>query len=95
MNSPDSLDSMAALEFELKKLVIEVAALEDVTPEEIGSQDPLFADGLGLDSIDALEVAVALDQRYGVETREDDVENAQHFATIRSLATFVAAQRAR
>ncbi len=83
----------AKLEEEIKALIIESLMLEDITPAEIVSQDPLFGEGLGLDSIDALEMAIALEGRFGVKIQEDSEENARIFASVRSLAEFVAANR--
>lgn len=85
---------LAGLEAEIKKLIIETLMLEDVTPEEIVSGDPLFGEGLGLDSIDALELALALEGRYGVTVQEDAEQNQQIFLSVRSLAEFVEAHRA-
>ena len=59
------------LETELKQLIIDELVLEDVTVADIESGEPLFGDGLGLDSIDALEIAIALEERYGVKIGED------------------------
>ena len=84
---------LAGLEAEIKKLIIETLMLEDVTPEEIVSEDPLFGEGLGLDSIDALELALALEGRYGVTVQEDAEQNQQIFLSVRSLAEFVEANR--
>ena len=64
-----------------------------VTPESIDSTAPLFVEGLGLDSIDALELAMALRQKYGVRTGADEATNRRIFASVRSLAEFVAANR--
>ena len=86
---------MTALELELKRLIISSLKLEDVAPEEIASDEALFGDeGLGLDSIDALELGVALRKTYGItiETVNDEVR--RHFATIASLAAFIAGARA-
>jgi len=82
------------LEAELKKLIIEALVLEDIAPEEIDTEAPLFVEGLGLDSIDALELAMALEERYGVKIEDDPDENRRIFASVRSLADFVTAQRA-
>ena len=87
--------ALAKLEGELKEMIIEALALEDVTPEDIESEEPLFVEGLGLDSIDALEIAMAVEERYGVVMGEDPEENRAHFASLRALATFVAANRAK
>ena len=81
------------LERELKALLIETLALEDLTPEQIGSDDALFGDGIGLDSIDALEIGLALEERYGIEIGDDADANEKRFASIRTLATFVAGAR--
>jgi acyl carrier protein len=86
---------LAGLEIEIKKLIVETLMLEDVTPEEIDSVDPLFGDGLALDSIDALELALAIEGRYGVTVQEDAEQNERIFANVRALATFVNEQRPR
>jgi acyl carrier protein len=75
-------------------LIIQSLKLEDLSPEEIGGDDLLFADsGLGLDSIDALELGVAIRKAYGIkiETVSEDVK--RHFASVNSLAAFIRAQR--
>ena len=82
------------LEAELKKLIVEALVLEDIAPDEIETEAPLFVEGLGLDSIDALELAMALEERYGVKIEDDPETNRQIFASVRSLADFVTAQRA-
>ena len=82
------------LEQELKALIIESLALEDVTPEDIDSEAALFVEGLGLDSIDALELAMALEERYGVKIGDDPDENQRIFASVRNLASFVVENRA-
>jgi acyl carrier protein len=82
------------LETELKRLIVEALVLEDITPEEIESEAPLFVEGLGLDSIDALELAMALEERFGVKIEDDPDENRRIFASVRSLAEFVTAQLA-
>jgi acyl carrier protein len=81
------------IELELKKLVVETLALEDVSPENIESTAPLFVEGLGLDSIDALELAMVLEERYGVQLGEDPDENREIFRSISSLAAFVVENR--
>jgi acyl carrier protein len=82
-----------ALEHEIKELIIEALMLEDVTPAEIQPEAALFVDGLGLDSIDALELAMALEERYGVKIGDDPERNQQIFASVRHLATFVSENR--
>ncbi len=78
---------------ELKVLLIEGLHLDDVTTEEIIPDEPLFGEGLGLDSIDALEIAVLLDRKYGVKITSEDDRNQEIFATLNSLAKFVAENR--
>ena len=66
---------LSGLEAEIKALIVEALALEDVQPEEIETEAPLFVEGLGLDSIDALELAMALEERYGVAIEDDPERN--------------------
>ena len=68
-------------------------ALEDVVADDIDSDAPLFNEGLGLDSIDALELGLALQKRYGVTLAAASEETRRHFASVGSLAAFVAAAR--
>lgn len=84
---------MDKLQQELKQLIITSLALEDLTPADIDSQAPLFGEGLGLDSIDALELGVALQKQYGLVLSADSAETKQHFASINSLAAFIQSQR--
>jgi acyl carrier protein len=81
------------LEDELKRLIVETLMLEDLRPVEIDSEAPLFNEGLGLDSIDSLDLAMALEDHYGVRTQDDSSENRRHFASVKALAAFVAANR--
>ena len=81
------------LETELKSLIIEALKLEDVSSEQIDSNEPLFGDGLGLDSIDALELGVILRKRYGIKIAAVTDEVKAHFANIHNLARFIEAQR--
>ncbi len=78
---------------ELKQLLIQGLHLEDVSPEDIDPEAPLFGEGLGLDSIDALEIGVMLDRKYGIKLVSNDDRNAKIFASLRSLAEFVATNR--
>ncbi len=87
------MESLEQLEGEIKELIIDGLLLEDLTPEEIESTQPLFGEGLGLDSIDALEIAMVLEKRYGVVTDDDEEENRKRFASVRSLAEYVALSR--
>jgi acyl carrier protein len=81
---------MQSLEQELKVLIVESLMLEDVKPAEIESTAPLFVEGLGLDSIDALELAMAIEKRFGVKFQPDDERNRQIFSSVQSLAQYVA-----
>jgi acyl carrier protein len=83
-----------SFETEIAQLIISCTGLEDVRPEEIDPEAPLFVEGLGLDSIDALEIGVALVKRYGVKLTADNENNRRHFRSVRALAAFVAEQRA-
>ncbi|HJR71135.1 MAG TPA: phosphopantetheine-binding protein [Gammaproteobacteria bacterium] len=80
---------MQELEQELKRLLIEVLNLEDVSVDDIDSQAPLFGDGLGLDSIDALELGVAIRKKYDVQMDADSEVTREHFASIANLARFI------
>jgi acyl carrier protein len=77
------------LEQEIKELIISSLALEDVSPQDIDPAAPLFVEGLGLDSIDALELGLALQKRYGVTLSADSEETRRHFSSVRALAAFV------
>jgi acyl carrier protein len=81
------------LETEIKILIIEAAGLEEVAPEHIDAEAPLFVEGLGLDSIDALEIGLALHKRYGVKLSADSEDSRRHFANVRSLALLVSSQK--
>ncbi len=78
---------------ELKKLIVDALALEEVTAGEIETDAPLFVEGLGLDSIDALEIAMVLEEQYGVVLDDDPDKNREIFESVRSLAAFVAEHR--
>lgn len=67
----------------------------DETPEEIDPDEPLFGDGLGLDSIDVLEIALVVSRRYGLNLRSDDERNEQIFASLRNLCRFIAENRSK
>jgi len=84
---------VSALQTEIKELIISTLSLEDVAPGDIDSAAPLFNEGLGLDSIDALELGLALQKRYGVTLAADSAETRQHFASVDALSAFVAANQ--
>lgn len=81
-----------SLENRLKKLIVESLALEDIEPDEINTDEALFVEGLGLDSIDALELALAIQEEFGVATSPDDERNREIFYSVKSLAEFVRAE---
>ncbi|HLU51198.1 MAG TPA: phosphopantetheine-binding protein [Flavobacteriaceae bacterium] len=83
---------MEALKQELKEKIIEVLNLEDISPEDIQDDDALFGDGLGLDSIDALELIVLLDKNYGIKLA-DPKEGKKVFESINTMAQFIAEKR--
>jgi acyl carrier protein len=88
-----AVQAAPAIELELAALVVEVLNLE-TPPAELDPLAPLFGDqGLGLDSIDILEMAVAISKRYGFQIRSDDPDNERIFASLRALASHVAAKR--
>ena len=84
---------MDELKRELKQLIITSCALQDLTHDQILDDQPLFQEGLGLDSIDALELGVALQRRYGLTLAAESEETRRHFASVATLARFVAASR--
>lgn len=84
---------MSNLHNELKLMIIEVLDLEDVEVDEIIDDEPLFVEGLGLDSIDALEIGLALQKRYNIKLKSESEETKQHFSSINALAALVASQR--
>ena len=84
---------MQALEAEIKDLIITSMALEDIRAQDIDSAAPLFNEGLGLDSIDALELGLALQKRYGVTLSADSEDTRRHFSSVQALCAFVAANR--
>lgn len=83
---------MEQLSLELKQDIIEALNLEDITPEDIDSKAPLFGDGLGLDSIDALEIIIILERKYGIKI-EKPAEAKVIFFSIETLANFVLQNR--
>lgn len=84
---------MSNLEHELKQLIIESLDLEDIGVDDIDSQEPLFNEGLGLDSIDALELGLAIRKKYNVriDAEQDDV--VKIFASVAALAEFIESER--
>ena len=88
------MGSEQSLELEIKQLIVSALDLEDISPEDIPTDGRLFVEGLGLDSIDALELGIAMQQRYGIELDAEDESTREHFASVASLAALVRAQGA-
>ena len=84
---------MEKLKLELKELIVEVLKLQDIAPGDIGDDEPLFVEGLGLDSIDALELSVALEKKYRIKM-DDEKRAKAAFASINSLTDFIAKETA-
>jgi len=80
-------------ERELAELIVAAVNLESVAPGDIDPQAPLFGAGLGLDSIDALELALEISKRYGFQLRSDDEQNRRIFASVRSLSQYIETHR--
>lgn len=83
----------SALESELKQLVINTLELEDITADDIKTDEALFDDGLGLDSIDALELGMAVKKKYNLQLSYDKEENKKYFYSIKTLAEFIESKR--
>ena len=81
-------------EREVAELIVECLNLEDVGAEDIVPDEPLFGEGLGLDSIDALELALAITQKYSVQLKADDANIQEVFGSLRSLSAYIADQAA-
>jgi acyl carrier protein len=90
--SPVDVPSDPALERDLARLIVEALNLE-VAPDEIAPDAPLYGEGLGLDSIDILEVALVVSKKYGFQLRSDDENNVKIFQSLGSLAAHIAAHR--
>ncbi|MBC8952605.1 phosphopantetheine-binding protein [Xenorhabdus sp. PB62.4] len=84
---------MQALHNEIKQLIIDTLNLEELTPADIETDAPLFGDGLGLDSIDALELGLAVKNRYGIVLSSESEEVRQHFSSVAALATYIQSQQ--
>ena len=82
---------MADLKQQIKELIISALEIEDIKPENIDDTAPLFGKGLGLDSIDAMELGVALRKKFGVKFSAENADNKKHFASVDALAAFVEA----
>jgi acyl carrier protein len=85
--------ALSADELELARLVVTALNLEDLKPDEIDPEAPLYGEGLGLDSIDILEMSLAISKAYGVQLRSDDPDNDKIFRSLRSLSAYVRSRR--
>jgi acyl carrier protein len=83
------MESASPTELEVAQLIIETLNLEDLSPEEIESDAPLFRDGLGLDSIDALELSLGIKQRYGIQLKADDENLTEIFSSLSKLTRYI------
>lgn len=92
MSQEISPETVAALLPEVAELIVSALNLE-VAPADIEPDAPLFGDGLGLDSIDVLEIALVISKRYGFQLRSDNEDNLRIFSSLRALASHVASQR--
>lgn len=84
---------MSDLVREIKQMIIDVLVLEDISIDDIEDDAPLFGDGLGLDSIDALELGLALKKRYNIQLNAESEETKQHFRSVNSLVSLVQSSR--
>lgn len=91
-NSKQNISSTADLQREVAELMVECLNLE-VTADQILPDAPLYGEGLGLDSIDVLEVALVVSKRYGLQLRSDGADNRHIFSSLRSLSDYIATQR--
>jgi len=85
---------MADLKQQIKELIISALEIEDIKPENIVDSAPLFGEGLGLDSIDALELGIALKKKFGVKFSSENADNKRHFASVDTLAAYIEASGA-
>ncbi|MCL1915782.1 MAG: phosphopantetheine-binding protein [Desulfovibrionaceae bacterium] len=83
---------MDDLKMRIKELIIDSLELEEVRPEDIVDEAPLFGEGLGLDSIDALELGLAIKKKFGVRFNARNADNKRHFASVNALAAYIAAE---
>jgi acyl carrier protein len=93
MNTENAGFSDVSLQREVAELIVQALNL-DVAPDQINPDDPLYGDGLGLDSIDVLEVALVVSKRYGLQLRAESDDNHRIFSSLRSLTQYISAQRA-
>ncbi|UVL61979.1 phosphopantetheine-binding protein [Pseudomonas sp. B21-012] len=87
-------DPQNTLNHDIKLLIIDALGLEDISAQDIGDQQTLFGEGLGLDSVDALELGLAIQKKYGIKIDADAKDTRNHFTSVASLAAFVTAKQA-
>lgn len=85
---------MSDLHHEIKQLIIDALGLEDISIDDISDEQTLFGEGLGLDSVDALELGLAIQKTYGIKIDADAKDTRDHFSNVTSLAAFVTAKQA-
>ncbi|ELV8726932.1 acyl carrier protein [Vibrio fluvialis] len=83
---------METLHNDIKQLIIDALNLEDISIDDIDTEAPLFGDGLGLDSIDALELGLAIKKKYNILIDADDTNTRQHFSSVANLARYISSQ---
>ena len=89
------MNKMEDLKQQIKELIVSSLELEDVSPEDIQDDAPLFGTGLGLDSIDALELGVALKKKFNVKLSAENEDSKKHFASVNSLAEFIQSEKSK
>lgn len=87
-------DPQHDLKHDIKQLIIDALGLEDISVQDIDDQQTLFGEGLGLDSVDALELGLAIQKRYGIKIDADAKDTRTHFTNVATLAAFVTARQA-
>ncbi|MDD0973677.1 phosphopantetheine-binding protein [Pseudomonas fontis] len=87
-------DPQHSLNHDIKQLIIEALGLEDISAQDIDDEQTLFGEGLGLDSVDALELGLAIQKRFGIKIDADAKDTRNHFTSVASLAAFVTAKQA-
>jgi acyl carrier protein len=85
---------MDDLKLQIKQLIVGALELEDIKPENIADSAPIFGAGLGLDSIDALELGVALKKKFGVKFSSENADNRRYFASVDALAAYITMEKA-
>ena len=89
------MSGLTAAQLEMAELLVEALNLEDIAANEIAPDETLFGDGLGLDSIDALEIALAISQKYGVQMQAEDANTRKAFTNLATLTEFVQSNKSK